>query len=126
MYFLKSQTTHDAVPNLLPQDPQGGQWSNKLVSRTFPCEIIGSYISTYTTTRVLISPWPDQEGNKLGSMSGTCEISTSRHELSSSFFFFLQVKAPKEIHAILTEILACFLPGQAKDLSTPLYAQAPR
>jgi len=26
---------------------------------------------------------------------------------------FLQGKAPKEIHAILTEILACFLPGRA-------------
>jgi len=28
---------------------------------------------------------------------------------------------PKEIHAILTETLACFLPGRAKDLSAPLY-----
>ena len=37
-------------------------------------------------------------------------------------FFFLQGKAPKEIDAILTEILACFLPGRAKDLSAPLYA----
>ena len=37
-------------------------------------------------------------------------------------FFFLQDKAPKEIHAILTETLACFLPGQAKDLSAPLYS----
>ena len=36
-------------------------------------------------------------------------------------FVFLQGKAPKEIHAILTEILACFLPGRAKDLSAPLY-----
>jgi len=36
-------------------------------------------------------------------------------------FFFLQGKAPKEIHAILTEILACFLPCQAKDLSAPLH-----
>jgi hypothetical protein len=26
-------------------------------------------------------------------------------------FLFLQGKAPKEIHAILTETLACFLPG---------------
>ena len=32
-----------------------------------------------------------------------------------------QGKAPKEIHAILTETLACFLPGRAKDLSAPLY-----
>ena len=39
-------------------------------------------------TGVLISPKPDQEGNKLGSMSGTSAISTTwRRELSSSFFF---------------------------------------
>ena len=35
-------------------------------------------------------------------------------------FFFLQGKAPKEIHAILTETLACFLPGRAKELSALL------
>jgi len=35
-------------------------------------------------------------------------------------FFFLQGKVPKEIHAILTETLACFLPGRAKDLSAPM------
>ena len=37
------------------------------------------------------------------------------------FFFSLQGKAPKEIHAILTETQACFLPGRVKDLSVPLY-----
>ena len=36
-------------------------------------------------------------------------------------FVFLQRKAPKEIHAILTETLVCFLPGLAKDLPVPLY-----
>jgi hypothetical protein len=36
-------------------------------------------------------------------------------------FLFLQGKALKEIHAILTETLVCFLPGRAKDLSAPLY-----
>ena len=42
---------------------------------------------TFILTVVLISPWRDQEGNKLGSMSGTRAISTtSRRELSSSFF----------------------------------------
>jgi hypothetical protein len=35
-------------------------------------------------------------------------------------FFFLQGKVTKEIHAILKETLACFLPGRAKDLSAPL------
>jgi hypothetical protein len=55
-------------------------------------------------------------------MSGTRAISTTwRRELSSSFFSPLQGKAPKEIHAILTETLAYFLPGRAKDLPTLLY-----
>jgi len=36
-------------------------------------------------------------------------------------FLFLQGRVPKEIHTILTETLACFLPGEAKDLSAPLY-----
>ena len=35
-------------------------------------------------------------------------------------FLFLQGKAPKDIHAILTETLTCFLPARAKDLSVPL------
>jgi len=35
------------------------------------------------------------------------------------FFFLLQGKVLKEIHAILTETLACFLPGRAKDLLVP-------
>ena len=35
-------------------------------------------------------------------------------------FLFLQGKAPKEIYAILTETLACFLPGRTKDLTAPL------
>jgi len=34
-------------------------------------------------------------------------------------FFFLQGKVLKEIHAILTETLACFPPGWAMDLSAP-------
>ena len=34
------------------------------------------------------------------------------------FFFLLQGKALKEIHAILTETLACFLPGRA--IGTPV------
>jgi hypothetical protein len=35
--------------------------------------------------------------------------------------FFLQGEAPKEIHVILTETFACFVPGRIKDLSAPLY-----
>jgi len=52
-------------------------------------------------------------------MSETRAISTTRRRELSSNSFFLQGKAPKEIHAILTETLACFLPSRAKDLSAP-------
>jgi len=38
---------------------------------------------------------------------------------------FLQGKAPKEIHAILTGTLTCLLPGRAKDLSASLYTVYP-
>ena len=41
----------------------------------------------------------------------------SSHQVS----FYLQGKAPKEINAIQTETLACFLAGLAKDLSASLY-----
>ena len=52
--------------------------------------IFEAQVKNTPSTGVLISPLPDQEGNKLGSMSGTRAISTtSRRELSSSFFFFL-------------------------------------
>ena len=35
-------------------------------------------------------------------------------------FLFLHGMVPKEIHAVLTETLACFHPGLAKDLSATL------
>jgi len=42
----------------------------------------------FRCTGVLTSPYPDQERNKLGTMSGTRAISTtSRRKLSTSFFF---------------------------------------
>ena len=40
-------------------------------------------------------------------------------DASCQVFFPLQCKVPKEIHAILTETLVCFLSGRAKDLSAP-------
>jgi len=52
-------------------------------------------------------------------MSGRARF--QHRDARSHLFFFLQGKAPKEIHAILTETLACFLPGWTKDLSAPLY-----
>jgi len=54
-------------------------------------------------------------------MSETVRFQQHRDASCNQGFFFLQGKAPKEIHIILTEILACFLPGRAKDLSASLY-----
>jgi hypothetical protein len=54
---------------------------------------------------MLIGSKPDQEGNKLRSMSGTGAISTTSRRAVSSSFVFLQGKASREIHAILTETL---------------------
>ena len=51
----------------------------------------------------------------------TRSISTSSRREPSSIFFRLKGKALKEIYAILTETLACFFAGRAKDLSTTLY-----
>jgi len=49
-----------------------------------------------------------------GSSQATREISTTwRRKLLSSFFFFLQGKAPKEIHAILLETLGENAPSYA-------------
>ena len=54
-------------------------------------------------------------------MSGTRPRFQQHRDASChQVFIFLQGKAPKEIHAILTETLVCFLPGRAKDLSALL------
>jgi len=47
----------------------------------------------------------------------TCDF--NKIETWAVIKFLLQGKAPKEIHAILTETLVCFLRGRAKDLSAP-------
>ena len=55
-------------------------------------------------------------------MSGTARFQQHRDaDCHQAFFFFLQGMASKEIHAILTETLACFLPVRDEALSAPLY-----
>jgi len=55
-------------------------------------------------------------------MSETRALSQQHRDANCHQVLFpLQGKAPKENHAILTETLACFLPGRPKDLSVPLY-----
>ena len=52
-------------------------------------------------------------------MSGTRRDFNNIETRAVINFFPLQGKAPKEVHAIPTETLDCFLPGRAKDLSAP-------
>jgi len=54
-------------------------------------------------------------------MSGTRAIFNKIETRAVIKFLLLEGKEPKEIHAILTEILTCFFPGRAKDLLAPLY-----
>ena len=59
----------------------------------------------------------------LEACQGRLRFQQHRDASCHQLFFFLQGKARKEIRAILTETLACFLPGRAKDLSTSLYVK---
>ena len=51
---------------------------------------------------------------------GRARFQQHRDASCHQVFYFLQDRAPKEIHAILTETLASFVPGRANDYSTPL------
>ena len=75
------------------------------------------YISLVKCVRTLARPGRKQARKHVRDARDFNNIET-RAVIKS--FFFLQGKAPKEIHAILTEISTCFRPGGAKGLSAPL------
>jgi len=54
-------------------------------------------------------------------MSGTRAPFQQNQDASCHQVSFPARQGTKEIHAILTETLACFLPGWARDLSALLY-----
>jgi len=88
------------------------------MSRTGPLSIIRSISTLYQGAETsLARPGRKQARNHIRDARDFNNIETR----AVIKFIFLQGKAPKEIHAILTETLACFLPGRAKDLSTPMY-----
>jgi hypothetical protein len=68
---------------------------------------------------VLIVLSPTRKETSSEACQGRARFQQHR-DVSCHQVFFLQSKAPKEIHAILTETLDCFLPGRAKDISAPL------
>jgi hypothetical protein len=49
-HVLFVQSALNFLLYILPQDPQGRLRSNKIVNGTFPCELFGNFISTYSRT----------------------------------------------------------------------------
>jgi len=75
-------------------------------------------VNNITTGKSLVRPGRKQARKHVRDARDFNDIET---RAVIKFFFFLPDKAPKEIHAILTETLACFVPGWVNDLSAPLY-----
>ena len=69
---------------------------------------------------MLISPSPDQEGNKLMFLSEWREFpSALAFEKKKKNLVAARVSMLLKLRASLTCFQACFLPGRAKDLSAP-------
>jgi len=120
MYFLKSQPTFDAVPNLLPQDPQGWALVQQTGEQDLPLRDhwqLHFHLHHFRgADKSLAQPGRKQARKQVRDVRDFNNIETQ----AVKSFFFLQGKVPKEIHAILIEILACFISGGGKDLSAPL------
>jgi len=71
-------------------------------------------------TGVLISPWPDLEGNKLMFLSEWREFPSAPY-LAEKNMMTSRVSMLLKSRASLTCFRACFLPGRDKDLSAPQY-----
>ena len=67
---------------------------------------------------------PTRKETNSEACQGRARFQQHRDARYHKVFFLLQGKAPKEIHAILIETLACFLPGRAKNLSAPRKTKA--
>ena len=64
---------------------------------------------------------PTRKEKSSEACQGRARFQQHRDASCHQVFFSLQGKAPKEIHAILTETLSFFNPGRARDLSAPIY-----
>jgi len=91
------------------------------VCRLHQIEAMFVYVATYRgADKSLARPGRKQAQKHVRDVCNFNDIET---RAVIKLLFPLQGKAPKEIHAILTETLACFLRGRAKYLSAPLYRQ---
>ena len=73
------------------------------------------------STGVLISPWPDQEGNKLMFLSEWREFPSAPCLARKKNLMTARVSMLLKSRASLTCFRACFFPGRTKDLSAPRY-----
>jgi len=71
-------------------------------------------------TGVLLSPLPDQEGNKLGSIQGRARFQ-QRRDASYQVFFPLARQGAERNSRHSDRNISLFLPGRDKDLPAPLY-----
>ena len=104
------------------------------LSKTFNCflslsvsvQVYDSYVNVYKKYRI-INRDADKSLARPGRRQARKHVRESRDfnnietRAVIKFFFSLQGNAPKEIHAIRTETLACFLPRRTKDVSASLY-----
>ena len=104
-FFHESLIVHSFCTRLTGHCISQGNWQHKSV----------------LSTGVLTSPQPDQEGKEARKHVRDARDSNNIETRAVIKVFSPQGNAPKEIHAILTETLACFLPGRAKDLTASLY-----
>jgi len=74
-----------------------------------------------TSTGVLISPKPDQEGTKLIFLSEWREFPSASCRAGKKNLMTAHVSMLLKSLASLTRFRACFIPGRAKDLSAPRY-----
>jgi len=72
-------------------------------------------------TGVLISPWPEQEGNKLMFLSEWCEFPSPPCLAGKNKTMTARVSMLLKSRASLTCFRSRFLPGRAKTLSAPRY-----
>ena len=73
-------------------------------------------------TGVLVSPLPDQEGNKLMFLSEWCEFASASCLVGGKKnLMTARVSMLLKSRASLACFGACFPPDRAKDLSAPLY-----
>ena len=74
---------------------------------------------------MLISPWPDQEGNKLMFLSERREFPSAPCLAEKKNLMTARVSMLLKSRASLTCFRDCFLPGRARDLSASRYCVVP-